>query len=151
MSICICTALMWAYVFVQHWCEHYYVFVTYPVTKMTPTPPCGVYTAYTHGKFFDLWANWEISMYVQVCSTCMWQCTPDAGEMTTDYRSSSIMEHVEMGEESGQAGLAVYSANCYRALAGIGILNLFWVSLLPVVMAMISIETCCVLRRPSLI
>ena len=35
------------------------------------------------------------------------------------------MEHVEMGEESGQAGLAVYSANCYRALAGIGILNLF--------------------------
>ena len=30
---------------------------------MISTP---VYTEYTHEKFFDLWANWEISTYVHV-------------------------------------------------------------------------------------
>ena len=30
--------------------------------RMMSSPQCGVYTEYTYGKFFDLWANWEINV-----------------------------------------------------------------------------------------
>ena len=37
--------------------------VIYDLThdQMILSPQCGVYTEYTHGKSFDLWANWEIN------------------------------------------------------------------------------------------
>ena len=32
--------------------------------QMISSPQYGVYTEYTHGKYFDLWVNWEIHVSV---------------------------------------------------------------------------------------
>ena len=55
---------------------------------MILSPQCGVYAEYTHGKSFDLWANWEINIH-----TCIHDCVKSTREHWLSAKVYDIHEY----------------------------------------------------------